>query len=301
MAHYILRITSKVKTYCEGWQGSSNPFAQAINILRHMARPIGVVLIIIFFWNTVVYSQPYYDLYYGNRPKEMVPNSLLLQVHSLDEFIERYNGAFNAYGQPIDTTSLEFKEVRQNKDYWSKYKSLIIESLVRSPLRKQDSIRVRRFAEKAGAGEKLDFIDSSWWIEVPVTGWIEGLPTELLLQMKILVDDRRRIKWIIDDVVVPEELSNLPALPVIPNVSKHKYIPPSAHDNGFIALSRVLSKERDISPYIECSTHGLSALQYILKYYNFEAKFRDFYVHFQTDSGLTFLLDHNWTIIDFER
>lgn len=266
-----------------------------------MVRQFGIVVIVTVLGLRGLVAQPYYDLYFGNRPQEIMPTSLFLQPHSLDEFIERYNGSFDAYGQPVDKKSPIFREVRQNQAYWSTYRSLIIESLVHQSLHEKDSSGVQRFAQKAGAGGALDFVDSSWWIEVPVKGRIEGLTTALILQMKILVDERRRIKWIIDDVVVPEVLRDLPALPVVPNVSKHKYIPPSAHDNGFIALSRILSKERDITPYIECSTAGLSTLQYVLKYYNFDAEFREFFVHFQPDEGPPFLLDQNWNIIDFEH
>lgn len=266
-----------------------------------MLRQISIALVVTLLGSMGLYAQPYYDLYFGNRPQEMMPTSLLLQVHSLDDFIERYNGAFDAYGQPVDTGSAVYKEVRQNEAFWAKYRSLIIESLVDRSLYEQDSSRVQRFAQKAGAGGALDFVDSSWWIEVPLRGTIEGLQSELILQMKILVDDRRRIKWVIDDVVFPESLKHLPALPVTPNISKHQYIPPSAHDNGFIALSRVLSQERDITPYIECSTEGLSNLQYILKYYHFEAEFQEFFVHFQPDAGPSFMLDQNWKIIDFEH
>ncbi len=246
-------------------------------------------------------AQDYEAAYFGMRPTVGdVPARLRQRPQSLDDFIGRFNGLHDADGQPLRPSRSPFREIAARPEYHRAFRRRIIGSLVAPEFFARDSAAVDRFAAAAAAAPALDFLSTPWWVEIPVEGYWQGLPLRLTLHLRVAADAAGRVRWTIDRAVFEGVPPAVPAPPVAPSVQADRYLPPSAHDNGFIALQGVLLDERDLRPYLAGPEPGLSLLQHLLGDPAFRPVFHSFTACFRPDSGPAFKLDPQWQIIGFQ-
>lgn len=244
-------------------------------------------------------AQHYYDAYFGQKPGDELPYWLLNRPQSLDDFIGRFNGQHNAYGQPLDDKREPYQSIAAHKAYFTEFRRRIIGSLMASHLHETDSTAVAAFARAAAQSPPLHFLGTPWKVVVPLQGLWMGKPLQLQLHLRPVADQQQRVRWAITDAVFDAGPPALPALPVPVTASTRHFLPPSAHDNGFIALQRLLKKERDLSPHILQSTRGLEVLQYLLQHTGFAPTFKTFTAHFAPADGPAFQLNPQWQITGF--
>jgi len=243
------------------------------------------------------YAQPFYEAFYGNRPDDNMPLFLMTQPHSLDDFLGRFNGQHNAYGKILDKRDPAVRAVFSSPASIKAFRRLVIGSLLHPSLLKRDSMAADAFAAAASESEQLDFLSSDWWVEIPLHGSHKGKQVEVVLRLKPEADERQRIRWSITGAAFlkgkPE--GKVPA--VLPERCDELFIPPSAHDNGFIALRRILREERNLAPYLQSGGAELAALQYLLQDSSFIVDFKDFMIFFKPRKGPAFQMNDQWLII----
>jgi len=101
------------------------------------------ILILLGFSFSVGQAQNYSDVYHGpQRAQTDLPFHLKTQVKSIDDFIARFNGYHNAYGDSIDIKGADFIELKRNKKYWRKWREKIIGSLLNKNLLEKDKSQV---------------------------------------------------------------------------------------------------------------------------------------------------------------
>lgn len=257
-----------------------------------------VVLCLACLPGYTVFGQDYYKVYFGNRPTENIPEVLLTRPQSLDDFIGRFNGMHNAYGKPLAQSDPAYRVIFRNPRFMVEFRRQIIGSLVAPALLSRDSQAVETFAAAAAQSKPLDFLTSSWWVEMPLRGKWKGKNIELILVLKAVADDRDRVRWVLTDAVFEKGKPTGLQGKELPVVSRpDKYIPPSAHDNGFIAVRRILQEERNLSHYTDKPGSGLGLLQELLQDDAFIPDFEDFIVQFRPNGGPAFQMNSQWQII----
>lgn len=247
-------------------------------------------------------GQDYQRLYYGEGPViEGVPFSMLTSPGSLDDFVGRYNGQHNAYGKELSPDLVLFQQIQGNPSWWSQYRSKVISTLLSPQLEVVDTARLEQFLERAGKGPQLDLQANNWWVRIPVQAQLKGQSIVLQLDLRLVFDQQQRSRWVLHDAQLSGAAAEgIPEAPLREKFDRSRYLPPSAHDNGFISLKKLLDQAQwDISYYIERPTQGLQQLQYILQHGKLDTQFTDFYTHFRPASTYSFILDKNWKIMDF--
>jgi hypothetical protein len=245
-------------------------------------------------------AQDYEAAYFGGSTVGSMPSRLRHRPQSLDDFIGRYNGRHDAGGQVLDPDRPPYRDIAVRAEYRREFRRLIIGALVAPARMARDSAAAERFAAAAAAGPALDFLTTRWWVEVPLEGYWQGLPLRIDLHLRVVADEQGRVRWVMDRAVFEGSPPAVTAGPLEPVFRADRYLPPSAHDNGFIALQRVLEVERDLRPYLDTGTGpGLATLQYLLQETAFQPVFHTFTACFRPESGPAFQLNPQWQIIGF--
>ena len=222
-----------------------------------------------------------------------------MQVQNLDDFISRYNGYHDANGQDVDQSSLLFKEIHGNKYFWQEYRKNIIGSLVNNSIIEADSSVVLDFARIASRGPELNYYSDNWYCRIPFEGSFKNKVVSGTLILKIWYDDQHRTKWYIQECIF-DQILNIKTEIIEPEECSHIYITPTAHENNFIDLRRVLSGQEVIENHIMTSSEGLAQLKHLIEKEMFQPMFSSYYFHFSPKNGLTFTVDNRYSIISIQ-
>lgn len=254
-------------------------------------------IFLFFFLTMTTYCQKYEQLFYGNKKHLDIPIHLASQVHSLDDFIGRFNGYHNNLGEAVDRNSSLFKQIYNNKEFWNEYRRKIIGSLITKELFYTDSIAVQKFARMASLGDDLDFYRNIDHVIVPVTGKWNNKIISAVIQMKLSVDKQKKSCWQIDKVHFNQKIDISKYNMIVREICNDIFIPPSAQDNGFISLNKVLKGETSLHHHITKATKEISQLNHMIAEDNYHPTFENYSFSFNIDSGYSFIINEEYRII----
>lgn len=250
------------------------------------------VLLFIFIWfaNHTI-AQSFHDIYVPNKAiVSDIPFELLTEVKSFDEFIGRYNGELNAFGENID-----YENINISADARTELRSKIIGSLSTPELQNNKVERLISFSKEAAKGPNLDFSTTKFQAVIPIEGDFKNdkIKAELILAIESLSDNRYR--WYIKDVNFNEEKVRLNRSKIVPDLCTDVFIPPNAHDIGFIALKRIFSGEELLQNHIKFSNINLEKLNYLLNKH-WKPNFFNYYFLVQLTEKIKFEISPEYKI-----
>lgn len=260
-----------------------------------------IVSAFIFFCLILKIScQNYEQLYYGHKLDLDLPSQLASRVHSLDDFIGRYNGYHNNYGVAVNRNSSLFKQIYNNKSIWKEYRRKVIGSLIAKELFYKDSLTVNTFARSVSLSKDLDFYRNIDHVLVPIKGKWDKKVLSGVIQLKLSVDNEKKTCWQIDKVHFDQKI-DIPVFKMITReICNDIFIPPSAQDNGFISLKKVLRDETPLNHHITNSSKELSQLHKMIAEYGFRPTFENYYFIFNIDNSYTFKVNKDYKIVEIK-
>jgi len=250
--------------------------------------------IIILFLIGQISSQDLNKLYFPkNEISTQLPIELLTEVKSFDDFIGRYNGKLNAYGEKIDFNNIQLKSSR-NPALISKLRYSIIGSFLSSNLLDKYNDAIEEFVRNASNGKLLDFKETDWNVIIPITGQFENKDISANLIMNIQYTEGNKCKWIISNVqfdVTPK----IKKLKFYSDICDEVYIPPSAHDNGFIAVKNIF-KDANLLHYHIIKVNSNLELLNALLINGYKPTFTSYFYHIRVNNDVNFILNNSFKI-----
>lgn len=257
-----------------------------------------ICLIYLFLLSFILVAQDFESLFYQGLMDLELPADLANQVHSLDDFMGRFNGLHTAFGKPIDQSITSFKNVKEDLALWTEFRGKIISSLMVENLL-EDTLNTNKFIRIASTSKNLDYYNSNWHVRVPYTGTLnEFLYTGLLFLRVTTIQDKSR--WIIDSVTINKVIGLDNVEKVIPEYCSDVFIPPSAHDNGFIALSKVLKTKYSLHNHITRSEAYFDRLAHLMNHGEVTIDTSTLRFCFRIASGASFSTNPHFEIIHYE-
>lgn len=261
-------------------------------------------LILSLFCLNGLNAQEYQELFYqSSKGSSALPFHLKTQVQSLEDFIARFNGYHNAYGDSIDTNSPKFRTIHSNSKYWKTWRTKIIGSLLSQELMKRDSINGWPALQKLVSINEIDLNTSSMVACLPVNIHQNGKTTIMIIELIYIELDGNRYEWMINRVFDPNvsttRKGQKPSLSDLQGNSE-KYLPPNAHGNGFIKLQRTLQKEKGMNSLVCHNIEGLDAFNKLLAKAT-SISFDPVYFVFFGENSHSFKVDDNFYISSFQN
>lgn len=208
-------------------------------------------------------AQDYADLFYGGQKADpRMPFKLQTQVQNLDDFIARFNGRHNAFGQKISPQQSLFLQIKNNPAHWRIWRQKIIGSMMTEELVRQDSAQQWKLLNRLSAADPIHLIETSWSAYLPIRLKIGKEWTQAKLQLRFIQLDNGGYEWVLEDVSLDVGLEELPS--VTPSLNKNYFIPPNAHGNGFLVLKQHLGDFPSIAPYIHECKKSFDQLEYLM-------------------------------------
>ena len=235
-------------------------------------------------------------LYFPDTDFGELPYNLATEVHSFDEFIGRYNGQLDAFGQKLNENHEAYKIIRSDSKAFEEFRFKVIGSLLSQELMKQHEASAVGFAKRASSGPKLDFKDSNWQATIPFKGiWKSSSITgNIILKSHFL--DEERSKWVIIKVIFEDVPEFKEVGKVNPDICDEVYLPPTAHENGFIALNRILKGKEAIENHILKTDKELNRFAYLLNK-GFRPSFSEYFFNIDLSEKVKFILNSRFEII----
>ena len=256
-----------------------------------------LILLMMTMSGNLLWSQDFASLYYPEEDFGELPFNLVREIHSFDDFIGRFNGELNGYGKALDASNPLFKQLKSDPKLLQKFRLKIIGSLMSEKFLSKNEAKAIHFAELASNLDRIDFLTSNWHVVVPIHGKWKGKSLSALMKVKIQALSDNTCRWIISDIQFERNVESVRSHHVPVDICQEIYIPPSAHDNGFIALNRVLRGEESLSNHILNTNPNLSKLAQLLDS-GYKPYFNTYFYKIAINENLGFTLDENYWIID---
>lgn len=215
-----------------------------------------------------LWAQKYYELFYQSPAAHSeLPFSLWTQAQNLEDFIYRFNGYHNAYGERISPNNPMFKTIRSNPKYWKNWRIKVIGSLLNRQLYKKDSSQNWKYIQALSSIEEISMDPLIMSAYLPFSLKISSISIIGEIELKFIELKGQRYEWIIHDVKIfnehsipPDEIDSEFHPVRNPNI----FLPPNAHGNGFLLLQREVIENKSMSPYFIESKESFSKFQTLL-------------------------------------
>lgn len=256
------------------------------------------VLMFCCFFSLLSKGQNYYDVFYESREMQTdLPFNLKTEVKSIDDFIARFNGYHNAYGDSINLQNLDFQKIRNNKGYWKTWRQKTIGSLLSNHLLKIDSIQNWKFTRTLASVPKISKMDSHMMAFLPVKVYTSRDTVRAEIELHYIALSHDRFEWIITDVHFPNNTSDdFTFQPYFLPLSPPKdYLPPNADGNGFLLLQRKIKDTRSILDFVSIKNVAFNEFESALQQ-AISVTFSPVYFKFDIPGIATFQVDVDFSI-----
>lgn len=258
----------------------------------------------VLLYSAELIPQSEMDLYYSNGPLLQMPSYLVTEVQSFDDFINRFNGKNNAYGYLIDTTSLDYRSIRKNSSKWSRYRAKVIGSLFSSSfIQTNKDLAIEFINDVVKKGYYIDFYEDGIYAQIDFETKSRRSSSEGTMTLAMDCNKDRRCRWYIDDIeyfcydVGASNFKNIQKLK--PLVDSNIYIPPTAHNSGFVSFKSIfINRDEELSYHIRRGKTEFDLFNYLVGINRSSVNlstFPRFYI-FIGDKWKV-LLNRNWKII----
>jgi len=236
-------------------------------------------------------AQSLFDLYVPNNGTvSEFPFKLITEIKSYDDFIGRYNGELNIYGEKIN-----FSNNITRLDSISILRTKIIGSLVTQAYLQSNYDKVLEFSTMAGNGPKLDFSKTKCEALVPIKGVFQKNNITAVLHLNIETLSGNRYRWFIRDILFSPNIGKIKHKAVLPEICLNVFIPPNSHEVGFLALRRLLNGEELLQNHIIKSNSNLEKLNFLLEN-GWKPKYIEYEFKISVNSDLIFMINSEYKI-----
>lgn len=199
----------------------------------------------------------------------------LTAVSGLSDFVGRYNGELNQYGDALETVSSQGSIERRR---------CAIASMIDSKLLKtaQDTAEAVVFVEAAASGPLLKNTKGEWEGRLPIhTSYRGGVSGADTIVLSYFIDINGGGRWVFERVVFsaaePYMNTCMEALEEVnPCLSRDTYFTPTSNSVGFIDVRRWLNKRMPLSPHVSVAHESLNFFWEALSGSNSKLQFDSF-------------------------
>lgn len=259
---------------------------------------------LLFICTTVTLSgQEYYELYYQSKASDSeLPFKLQTRVQNLEDFISRFNGYQNAYGETLDSSDPKFRTIRSNDQYWKTWRRNVIGSLMKPRLYAKDSSQNYKFIKALETIDRISMGSSQLSAFLPVEVLVSGSEMKCIIELKFIALNNDRYEWVIHDVITPSKDEIPPSKideEMKPVRNPNVFLPPNAHGNGFLQLQREVKEHESMSPYFREMKQSFIVFQTLL-HRSSSISFEPVYYRFKSDQNSAFYVNDEFFIYDVD-